>query len=59
MVHFGHFMVRAQNEDIAWLNAFLADIPLLTGCWLNHWQHGLNAMLEKVLENLALHHFVI
>jgi len=46
-VHFGHYIVGTQHQDIAHLNWLLARVPLQMGYSLMQWQQGLNVLLEK------------
>jgi len=47
-------MAGAKDEVIARFNAQLAMLPATMGYSPNHWQHGLNVMLEKILGNIKV-----
>jgi len=53
-IHFGHYVAGAQDELIAHFNAQLAMLLAATGYSPNHWQHGLNMMLEKIPGNIKV-----
>jgi len=48
--HFGHYMAGSFNPDIVLFDAMMVNLPMKTGYSPQHWQEGLNVMLEKTWE---------
>ena len=45
--HFGTYIARSNDSELAAMDAALARIPAISGYSPNRWQKGLNVMMEK------------
>jgi hypothetical protein len=47
MIHFGHYIARSHDPELAAMDAAFARIPAISGYSPNRWQNGLNVMMDK------------
>ena len=46
-IHFGHYITRSKDDELAAMDAAMARIPAISGYSPLRWRQGLNVVLEK------------